>query len=42
VVTGWAPLLKVETKAWPNVEAFLARVAKRPKVLEAMKAEGLL
>lgn len=41
-VMGWAGHLKMDTKAWPNVEAFQARVAKRPKVQEAMKAEGLL
>lgn len=41
-VMGWATFLKLDTSAWPNVNAFLGRVAKRPKVIEAMKAEGLL
>lgn len=41
-VMGWASILKLDTSAWPNVNAFLERVAKRPKVQEAMKAEGLL
>ncbi len=27
---------------WPNITAYLDRVAARPKVQEAMKAEGLL
>jgi len=27
---------------WPNIQAFMARVAARPKVQDAMRAEGLL
>lgn len=41
-VMSWASFLKLDTSAWPNVNAFLARVAQRPKVQEAMKAEGLI
>lgn len=41
-ILSWMPLLKVELKPWPRVEAFMARMKARPKVLEALKAEGLL
>jgi glutathione S-transferase len=29
-------------EAYPNLTAFMARVAARPKVQEALRAEGLL
>jgi hypothetical protein len=32
----------IDLSKWSNIEAYLARVAARPKVREAMKAEGLL
>lgn len=41
-VTNWANFLKIDLSAYPNVQAFQARVAARPKVQEALKAEGLL
>jgi glutathione S-transferase len=41
-VTNWANFLKIDLSAYPNVMAFQARVAARPKVQEALKAEGLL
>ena len=41
VVTGWAPYLKVDTSHLKNLSAFMARVAARPAVQEAMKAEKL-
>ncbi len=41
-VLSWAPHVKMDLKAWSNVSTYLERVAKRPKVIEAMKAEGLL
>jgi glutathione S-transferase len=41
-VTNWANFLKIDLSAYPNVLAFQARVAARPKVQEALKAEGLL
>lgn len=40
-VLSWAPHVKMDLKAWPNVTGYLERIAKRPKVQEAMKAEGL-
>jgi glutathione S-transferase len=41
-VLGWTRMLKIPLDAYPNVKAFMARVAARPKVQEAMKAEGLI
>ena len=42
VVTSWAPKLKLDLSAFPNLAAFQARVAARPAVQAAMRAEGLL
>jgi len=41
-VTNWAPRVGVDLSDQPNVQAFMARVAARPAVQEAMKAEGLI
>lgn len=41
-VLSWTRPLKVDTSRFPNVQAYLARVAARPKVREAMQEEGLL
>jgi glutathione S-transferase len=41
-VAGWGQYVGVETKHLPNLTAYMARVAARPAVQEAMKAEGLL
>jgi len=41
-VTNWAGLLKVDLSKFPSVLAFQKRVAARPAVQAAMKAEGLL
>jgi glutathione S-transferase len=41
-VTNWANFLKIDLSAYPNVMAFQARVAARPHVQEALRAEGLL
>lgn len=41
-VTNWANYHKLDLSAYPNLGAFLARVAARPKVQEALQAEGLL
>jgi glutathione S-transferase len=40
-VTNWGKHTGVDVARWPNVAAFQERVAKRPKVQEALKAEGL-
>ena len=41
-VVNWAATLKVDLARWPALQQFQARVAARPKVREAMKAEGLI
>lgn len=38
----WAPKHNIDIGQWPNVAAVKARVGARAKVIEAMKAEGLL
>ena len=41
-VTNWAPFLSVDLSGYPNLVAYRARVASRPAVQAAMKAEGLV
>lgn len=38
----WTPRVGIDLAPWPNLRAFQDRVARRPKVREAMKAEGLI
>lgn len=40
-VLRWANILKIDLGQWPNVKAYFERVGQRPKVQEAVKAEGL-
>jgi len=42
VVTGWAKFVDLDLSGLTNLQGFLKRVAARPAVREAMKAEGLL
>jgi glutathione S-transferase len=42
VVAGWGRRVGVDLTPHENVQAFMKRVAARPAVQEAMKAEGLL
>jgi len=41
-VLNWTRLHNIDLSAFPNIVAFMQRVAARPAVQEAMKAEGLL
>jgi glutathione S-transferase len=41
-VLNWTNVLKIDVSKWPNIKAYIARVAERPKVKETMKAEGLI
>lgn len=40
-VLGWSKVLKVDMTKWPTLTAYMDRVADRPAVKKAMKAEGL-
>jgi len=40
-VTNWAPRVGVDLSAFANLAAFMQRMAARPAVQEALKAEGL-
>lgn len=42
VVTSWAGHVGVDLSAFPNLQAFMGRVAARPAVQQALRAEGLL
>ncbi len=41
-VLNWAGMVKFDLGNWPLIQQYAARVGQRPKVVEAMKAEGLL
>jgi glutathione S-transferase len=41
VMTRWAPRVGIDLAQFPNLKAYSERVAARPKVQEAIKAEGL-
>jgi glutathione S-transferase len=41
-VTNWAPYVGLDISGFPNLLAYRARVAARPAVMAAMKAEGLI
>lgn len=41
-VLNWTRIHKIDLAPWPNIVAFMARVAARPQVQAAMRAEGLL
>lgn len=40
-ILGWAPHVGFDLGRWPVIQQYAARVGRRPKVIEAMKAEGL-
>ena len=41
-VLRWSTFVNIDLGKWPNIKAYVDRVAARPKVQEAMKAEGLI
>lgn len=41
VVLRWSPRVEIDLSKFPNIKAYMERVAARPKVQEALKAEGL-
>ncbi len=42
VMTQWCGRVGIDLAAWPNFKAYRERVLARPKVQEAMRAEGLI
>jgi glutathione S-transferase len=42
VIVGWSKYKEIDLARWPNLKAYMDRIAARPKVQEAMKAEGLI
>jgi glutathione S-transferase len=42
VVTNWSNFLDIDLKMYPNLSTIMTRVAARPKVVEALKVEGLI
>ncbi|MFZ1909519.1 MAG: glutathione transferase GstA [Burkholderiales bacterium] len=40
-VLNWTALHKIDLGKWPNIKAYVARIAARPKVQETLKVEGL-
>ncbi len=41
-VLGWGKYVGVDLAPWPTLTAYLGRVAARPAVQAALKAEGLV
>lgn len=41
-ILGWAKYMRIDLGRWPNLTAYIARIEARPKVREALAAEGLL
>jgi glutathione S-transferase len=41
-VLRWTARIEIDLGKWPNLKAYVDRVAARPKVQAAMKAEGLI
>jgi glutathione S-transferase len=41
-IVNWSNFLKIDLEPYPNLSAFMARVAARPKVREALAAERLI
>ena len=41
-VVGWSKYKDIDLSRWPNLKGYMDRVGARPKVQEAIKAEGLL
>jgi glutathione S-transferase len=41
-IVNWTNFVRIDLKPYPNLAAYVGRVAARPKVQEALKAEGLM
>lgn len=42
VILGWTRAMKIDLAPWPALQAFVERIGARPKVQDALRAEGLL
>ena len=40
-IVNWTNFVKIDLKTYPNIVTYMSRISGRPKVLEALKAEGL-
>ena len=40
-VLNWTNFHDIDLAKWPSIKSFMGRVGGRPKVQEALKAEGL-
>jgi glutathione S-transferase len=41
-VLGWGKFVDIDLARWPKLAAYAGRIGARPKVLDTLKAEGLL
>ncbi len=41
-ITNWAGMVRLDLSPWPRLQAYQQRIAARPAVQQAMRAEGLL
>jgi glutathione S-transferase len=41
-VLNWAHWVKIDLSRWPSLTDYLGRIAERPSVQAALKAEGLV
>ncbi len=41
-ILNWASYVRIELAPWPAVQGYLERIAARPSVRQAMRAEGLI
>jgi glutathione S-transferase len=41
-ILGWAKFVNFDLSKWPSLQQYMARIGSRPKVVEALKAEGLM
>ena len=41
VVLNWTNFVGIDLQPYPNIQAFMKRIGERPKVKDALKAEGL-